>query len=69
MEGIPYADILLEDEPIGALDTENTNALTDILANLNKKGLTIIIVAHNAAVAERCPTVYSIVDEILSGIR
>lgn len=63
------ADILLADEPTGALDTENTNALMDILADLNKKGLTVIIVTHNAAVAERCPTVYSIVDGVLSRIR
>ena len=63
------ADILLADEPTGALDTENTSALVDILADLNQKGLTVIIVTHNAAVAERCPTVYSIVDGVLSRIR
>ena len=62
-------DILLADEPTGALDTENTEALMDLLTDLNRSGLTVIVVTHNAAVAERCPTAYSIVDGILNRVR
>ncbi len=49
--------ILLEDEPTGNLDTENSNAVLDILRDLNKRtGQTILMITHNpeaAAFADR----------------
>ena len=63
------ADVILADEPTGALDTKNTNDLMDLLEALNSSGVTIIIVTHNMAVAERCPTAYTIVDGRIDRIR
>lgn len=49
--------ILLADEPTGNLDTENSNAVLDILRDLNKRtGQTILMITHNpeaAAFADR----------------
>ena len=49
--------ILLADEPTGNLDTENSNAVLEILRNLNKRtGQTILMITHNpeaAAFADR----------------
>jgi putative ABC transport system ATP-binding protein len=49
--------ILLADEPTGNLDTENSNAVLDILRGLNKRtGQTILMITHNpeaAAFADR----------------
>ena len=39
--------ILFCDEPTGALDTENEKEVIQILHNLNKEGLTIVMVTHN----------------------
>jgi putative ABC transport system ATP-binding protein len=39
--------ILFCDEPTGALDTANEEAVKNILVELNKEGLTIVMVTHN----------------------
>lgn len=57
--------LLLADEPTGALDSENTHALMNLLEELNRSGITIIIVTHNIAVAERTSISYNITDGIL----
>jgi len=52
--------ILLADEPTGNLDTENSNAVLEILRDLNKRtGQTILMITHNpeaAAFADRTVT-------------
>lgn len=52
--------ILLADEPTGNLDTENSNAVLDILRDLNQRlGQTILMITHNpeaAAFAHRIVT-------------
>jgi len=40
-------EILFCDEPTGALDTTNENQVKDILVDLHKNGLTIVMVTHN----------------------
>lgn len=46
--------LLLADEPTGALDRQNAERLLDILEDLNQRqGLTIILVTHAAAAAAR----------------
>jgi len=39
--------ILLADEPTGNLDTANGSMIFDMFRELNKKGLTILVVTHN----------------------
>lgn len=46
-------DIILADEPTGALDTKTGSEIMDLFDELNKSGMTIIMVTHEAEVAER----------------
>ena len=43
--------VLLADEPTGNLDHQNECTVLDIFKQLNRKGLTIIIVTHNPEIA------------------
>ena len=45
-------EIILADEPTGALDSKSAKEIINILKNLNKKGKTIIIITHNKQVAK-----------------
>jgi ABC-type lipoprotein export system ATPase subunit len=47
-------ELLLADEPTGALDEENANALTELLVNLSEEeGVTLINVTHATTQADR----------------
>ncbi|BAU23091.1 macrolide ABC transporter ATP-binding protein [Caldimicrobium thiodismutans] len=45
--------LLLADEPTGNLDSESSKEVMDILEELNKEGLTIIMVTHELDIASR----------------
>lgn len=47
-------ELLLADEPTGNLDTENTIKVMNILAELNRRGMTIIMVTHNMELTKYC---------------
>jgi putative ABC transport system ATP-binding protein len=47
-------DVLLADEPTGAVDAKTGAQVTDLLADLNRSGQTLILVTHDPAVARRC---------------
>lgn len=55
-------EILLADEPTGNLDTENGERIFDILLSLNKVGLTVIMVTHNAELANRAKKIIRLKD-------
>ncbi|MBQ2670450.1 MAG: ABC transporter ATP-binding protein [Clostridia bacterium] len=44
---IAEPELLLLDEPTAGVDAANANAINDILTNLNKQGMTIIMTNHN----------------------
>ena len=49
--------LILADEPTGNLDEENTRQLVDLLTDLHRDGITILLVTHDpdvAAIADRC---------------
>ncbi len=46
-------EILLADEPTGNLDQTNTEQLAALLAELHSEGLTIVLVTHDLALADR----------------
>ena len=54
--------IILADEPTGALDKENSRQITEILANLNFEGFTVVIVTHDPEVAGKCHRTVEISD-------
>ncbi len=43
--------VLLADEPTGALDSETTVQIMELLADLNRSGMTIVVVTHEPGVA------------------
>ena len=45
--------LLLADEPTGALDTRTSYQLMDLFQELNRDGLTILVVTHEHDIAER----------------
>ncbi|MEY2932816.1 MAG: hypothetical protein RL033_3565 [Pseudomonadota bacterium] len=45
--------LLLADEPTGALDSETSVQLMDLLRSINQQGITMVIVTHEPDIAER----------------
>jgi len=63
-------DIILADEPTGALDSKSAKEIITILKNLNKKGKTIIIITHNKLVAKEAKREIVLKDgEIIKNIK
>ena len=58
-------DILLADEPTGALDQGRGKDIMDLLQVLNKEGKTIIVVTHDPNIAARCKRMIRIVDGVI----
>ncbi|MRN07057.1 ABC transporter ATP-binding protein [Lactobacillus sp. 0.1XD8-4] len=48
---ITQPDLLLADEPTGALDSNTSNEILELFDDVNKNGQTIIMVTHSAAAA------------------
>ncbi len=46
-------EVLFADEPTGALNSQNTNAVLDVLTEMNNRGQSIVMVTHTVAAAER----------------
>lgn len=55
-------DIILADEPTGALDRETGREVMEIFSELNKQGKTVIIVTHDKTVADVCKRIVQVVD-------
>ncbi len=52
-------ELVLADEPTGALDGENADQLGEMLINLNKKrGTTLIVVTHSLELARKMDKIY-----------
>ncbi|MCI6504861.1 MAG: ABC transporter ATP-binding protein [Ruminococcus sp.] len=59
---VSNADIILADEPTGALDSTTGEELMELLQEINDSGKTLILVTHNEKVAEKCNYVIYIED-------
>jgi putative ABC transport system ATP-binding protein len=54
--------VLLADEPTGNLDTQTTREIMELLSQLNKEGMTIIMVTHSPDCAEYAQRVIRVSD-------
>ena len=59
--------ILFADEPTANLDSKRADEIVDLLFDLNKKGLTVVLVTHEKKYVERADRVVKIDDGIVSG--
>ena len=55
-------DLLLADEPTGALDSKSGSQIMDIFRQLSGEGMTIIMITHEQAIAECADKIYYILD-------
>ncbi|APQ77577.1 ABC transporter ATP-binding protein [Clostridium botulinum] len=58
-------EIILADEPTGALDQKTGQKVLDIFKDLNKQGKTIIIVTHDFNIANQCDRIIRLEDGCL----
>lgn len=58
-------EIILADEPTGALDRANTEKIVQLFQQLNEKAKTIIIVTHDDFVAQSCRRIVTIADGVI----
>lgn len=57
--------LILADEPTGALDTKTSAAIMEVLVDLNRDGISLIIVTHDDTVATLCPRRYYMEDGMM----
>jgi len=57
--------LILADEPTGALDEKSEQNIIQLLLELNRKGVTIVIATHNSEVANICKKIFYIKNENL----
>lgn len=55
-------EIILADEPTGALDSKTSVEIMDMLQKLNEQGQTIIVITHDVQVAKRAKRIVKIMD-------
>ena len=61
-------DLLLADEPTGALDTKSGEQIMEIFRDLSKQGMTILMITHEPAIAACADKTYRILDgRLLTG--
>ncbi len=60
-------EILLADEPTGNLDRSSGEDVIEILENLNRQGLTLIMVTHDPVLGKRAKRRITMVDGKVTG--
>ncbi|MBR6316647.1 MAG: ABC transporter ATP-binding protein [Lachnospiraceae bacterium] len=59
-------EVLFADEPTGALNSQNTTNVLDILSDLNREGQSIVMVTHTIKAAERGNRVIYLADGVIA---
>ena len=60
--------IILADEPTGALDSETTQEVMDLLKEVNREGMTLVVVTHERDIAMQTHKIVQIKDGIIGEI-
>ena len=55
-------DLLLADEPTGALDSKSGEQIMEIFKELSREGMTIIMITHEQSIADCADKIYYILD-------
>lgn len=55
-------DIIIADEPTGALDSKTSGEIIEIFNELNKEGITIILITHDINIAKKAKRIVKIFD-------
>ncbi|MGL4951155.1 MAG: ABC transporter ATP-binding protein [Mycoplasma sp.] len=61
-------EIILADEPTGALDTENSEIVMKMIYELNKKGSTVLMITHNENLVQYANKIIHISDGLIKSI-
>jgi putative ABC transport system ATP-binding protein len=59
-------ELVLADEPTGALDTSSGEQIMELFNDLSKNGITIIMITHERSIAEHAEKILHILDGCLS---
>lgn len=61
-------EVLLADEPTGALDSRTTREIFDLLRSLADQGVCVVVVSHDPSVRDYADTVYEMSDGVLNSL-
>lgn len=59
---VNHPKVLLADEPTGALDSKSGQQIMELFEQLNREGVTVVVITHDANVAARAHRIIHIMD-------
>lgn len=65
---ITHPKIMLADEPTGALDSVTSQEVMDLLHDVHRQGMTVILVTHEQSIAEQTHKIIHIKDGLIGSI-
>jgi putative ABC transport system ATP-binding protein len=64
---IANPSVILADEPTGALDSVTSDEVMALLKEINKEGITIVVVTHENEIANQCDRIIRLKDGRIEG--